>query len=532
MAQHDNKQKAKTDGLKEPQKKPATPDPQSAKQNPVPTQTPPPQDFNYLVKERLRKLDELRQMGVDPYPYSFPKTHDAKAILDEFQSLKPEEKTQERVVVAGRIMTLRRMGKASFMHIQDQTGKIQLFLREDDLGADSYKIVKLLDLGDIVGSSGFVFRTKAGEITVNSQAFQILSKAIRPMPEKYHGLQDTEIRYRKRYLDLFMNPEVKETFIKRTRIIDTVREELNNRSFIEMETPVLNSNYGGANARPFKSHLNALNMPIYLRISDELHLKRLLVGGFERVYEFCKDFRNEGVDRTHNPEFMMVEAYQAWVDFTAMMNLIEDIYVAASTKVNGTTKVQFGEHTIDFKKPWKRMSMVQAIKDYGKIDVEKLSDEELFDLRITYNLKIEGDLTRSLLITGLFEELVEPKLVQPHIITEHPIETTPLCKPSRNDKRFVERFEAFAAGFELCNAYSELNDPVLQRKLLEEQAAKLRAGSQEAHPMDEDFCEAIETGMPPAGGIGFGIDRMVMLLTNSHSIRDVLLFPFMKDEEK
>lgn len=488
-------------------------------------------DANYMVMERLRKLKGLRDAGIDPYPYSWPKTHDSKEILEKYASLKPEDKAKEKVAVAGRIMTIRKMGKATFMHIQDQFGRIQLFLREDDLGEKNYAIVRLLDPGDIVGASGFVFRTRMGELTINSLEFKILSKCIRPMPEKYHGLQDTELRYRKRYLDLIMNPEIREIFIKRTKIIDVVRGELNKRGFIEMDTPVLNSNYGGANARPFKSHLNALNMPVYLRISDELHLKRLLVGGFEKVYEFSKDFRNEGVDRSHNPEFTQVEIYQAWVDYHTIMDLVEDLYVSASKAVNGSTKVKFGEHEIDFKKPWKRMTMLQAIKEYGNIEVENLSDKELLDLRTTYNLKIEGDLTPGVIIQKLFEEIIESKLVQPHIITHHPAETTSLCKPSRHDPRFVERFEGFVAGFEICNAYSELNDPILQRKLLEEQAAQLRAGLTAAHPMDEDFVEAIETGMPPAGGIGIGIDRMVMLLTGSTSIRDVILFPFMKENE-
>lgn len=486
---------------------------------------------NYFIKERLRKLDDLRKLGVNPYPYSYPKSHDAAFILEEFKGLHEEEKTQEHVIVAGRIMTLRRMGRATFMHIQDQSGQIQLFFREDDVGKQHYALIPLLDLGDVIGASGLVFRTKMGEISVYVQTFQILCKAIRPLPEKFHGLKDTELRYRKRFLDLIMNPNVRDVFVKRTKIMDVIRHELNNRGFVELDTPILCPNYGGANARPFTSHLNALDMDVFLRISDELHLKRLLVGGFERVYEFSKDFRNEGIDRTHNPEFTMIEIYQAWVDFTAMMDLMEDLYIAAAKAVNGSTIITYGDHKIELKKPWKRMTMARAIKEYAKIDVEQLSDQELFDLRITYNLEIEGDVSRGVVIAKLFEELVESKLIQPHIITDHPVETTPLCKQSRTTHGFVERFEPFIAGFEVGNAYSELNDPVLQRKLLEGQASQLRAGHKEAHPMDEDFVQAIETGMPPAGGIGIGIDRMVMLLTNQHSIRDVILFPFMKDGE-
>ena len=514
-----------------PSHTPSSPPHTNTQDSNAPPPKPTEKSENYYIKERLRKLEELRKAGVDPYPYSFPKTHDAAFILDEFKALHAEEKTQEKVAVAGRIMTLRCMGRATFMHIQDQSGRIQLFLREDDLGKQTYGLVRLLDLGDIVGAAGIVFRTKMGEISVYAQSFQILSKAIRPLPEKFHGLKDVEIRYRKRFLDLIMNPEVRDVFVKRTKIMDVIRHELNNRGFVELDTPVLCPNYGGANAKPFKSHLNALDMPVYLRISNELHLKRLLVGGFEKLYEFSRDFRNEGIDRTHNPEFTQIEVYQAWVDFTAMMELIEDLYMAAAMAVNGSTMITYGDHKIDLKKPWKRMTMTQAVKEYAKIDVERLSDQELFDLRTTYNLEIEGEVSRGVIIAKLFEELVESKLIQPHIITEHPIETTPLCKPSRKTPGFVERFEPFIAGFEVGNAYSELNDPVLQRKLLEDQAKQLRGGNLEAHPMDEDFVQAIETGMPPAGGIGIGIDRMVMLLTNQHSIRDVILFPFMKDGE-
>jgi len=485
-----------------------------------------------LIKERLRKLEEIRKLGVNPYPYKYEPKHKAKQLAEKYEKLKPEEKTADKTKVAGRIVGLRRMGKICFMHISDETGKVQLYFKFDDLGEKKYEFLKLLDVGDFIGAEGAIFKTKTGELTISVSNFDILAKSIRPLPEKWHGLTDVEARYRQRYLDLIMNPEVRETFKKRTMIIDSIRELLNPKGFLEVDTPSLQTIYGGAAAKPFKTHLNALDMDVYLRISNELYLKRLIVGGFERVYEFARDFRNEDIDRTHNPEFTQIEIYQAYADFKDMMELVEDIYVNAAKKLYGTTKIEYQGHKIDLKKPWERLTMVGAIKKYGDIDVTKLSDRELFDLRTTFNLEIEGDITRGKVIQALFEHLVEGKLIQPIFITHHPAETTPLCKHCREQsnetKGCVERFEPFIAGMEIANAYSELNDPVLQRKLLEDQAKQLRAGATEAHPMDEDFLRAIETGMPPTGGIGIGVDRMVMLLTNSASIRDVIFFPFMK----
>ncbi|MFC1697350.1 lysine--tRNA ligase [Nanoarchaeota archaeon] len=490
-------------------------------------------DTNRLIQERMRKLKEIRELGINPYPYSYEVTHHAKQIHEEFEKLKPEEKTKSKVSVAGRIMLMRPMGKAAFMHIQDQSGKIQLYLRQDDIGKDKIKFLKKLDVGDYIGVKGTIFKTKTGEVTIYVDDYELLCKTLRPLPEKFHGLKDTELRYRKRYLDLIMNPDVKQVFIKRAKVIQKIRDYFNERSYLEVETPILQPIYGGANARPFKSHLNALNMDVFLRVSNELYLKRLLVGGFERVYEFAKDFRNEDIDRTHNPEFSMVEYYQAYADYNEIMDLTEDLIVSVAEEVFGKLKFQYEDKTINFKKPWKRMTMRKALIKHAQIDVDKLTDDELKDLLRSYAINYEGDYTKGLATQLLFEELVEDKLIQPTFITDHPIETTPLCKPLRKgDQMIVERFELFIAGMEFANAYSELNDPILQRKLLEDQAKQLRAGSEEAHPMDEDFIECIEYGMPPTGGCGIGVDRLIILLTENLSIRDVLLFPFMKPIEE
>lgn len=485
-----------------------------------------------LIQERKRKLDEIRKLGINPYPYSFDVKNTAKELQEEFKSLKPEEWSKTKAVIAGRIVGLRRMGKITFMHVLDSTGKIQLYFQIDKLKQDKYEFLKLLDMGDWIGAEGIVFKTKTGEITTQVIDYTLLSKSLRPLPEKWHGLKDIELRYRQRYVDLIINPELKEVFKKRTQIIDSIRHFLNQKGFVEVDTPCIQPIYGGGAAKPFKTHLNALDMDVYLRISNELYLKRLLVGGFDKVYEFARDFRNEDIDRTHNPEFTQIEMYQAYADFEDMMELTEDIYVNAAKTVLGTTSVEYQGQEIKLKKPWQRYTMSEAIRKFGDINLEKLSDREVFDLRLTYNLKIEGDITRGKIMQALFEELVEAKLIQPTFITHHPIESTPLCKPCRKDPTLVERFEPFIAGMEIGNAYSELNDPILQRKLLEDQAKQLREGFAEAHPMDEDFIRAIEYGMPPTGGLGIGIDRMAMILTNNPSIRDVLLFPFMKPETK
>ncbi len=487
-----------------------------------------------LINERKRKLEDLKKLNLNPYPYSYDVKENSQQINTSFAGLKPEEHSTHQTKTAGRIVGLRRMGRVTFMHLQDENGKLQAYFAEDLMGKDNYKLLKLFDIGDWIGIEGKVFKTRTGEVTVEVKNTQILCKSLHPLPEKWHGLKDVELRYRQRYVDLIMNPEVKKVFRIRAQIFDSIRELLNKRNFLEVDTPCLQPIYGGAAARPFKTHLNALDMTVYLRISNELYLKRLVVGGFERVYEFARDFRNEDIDRTHNPEFTQIEIYQAYADFNDMMELTEDIYINAAMKTVGSTIIEFNGQKIDLKKPWKKMTMIEAIKVHAKIDVEQLSDEELFELKTTHKLqKVDGEPTRGKLIQALFEELVEDKLIQPTFITQHPKESTPLCKLSRdNPDLFVERFEPFIAGMEVANGYSELNDPIIQRRLLEQQAEELKQGSEEAHPHDEDFIRSIEYGMPPTGGVGIGIDRMTMILTSQASIRDVLLFPFMKQQEE
>ena len=484
-----------------------------------------------LIKERLRKLGEIREHGIEPYPYSYQQKDHAADIQKEHAGLDKEQKTRKRAKVAGRVMTLRRMGKVTFATLQDQTGKVQLYFRHDDIGKKKYNFLKLLDIGDIIGAEGIIFKTKMGEVTVYVDSYDLLTKSLRPLPEKFHGLKDDEIKYRKRHLDLIMNPEVKELLVKKSIIIDSMREFLKKKGFVEIETPTLQVQYGGANARPFKTRINAWDMDMFLSISPELYLKRLVVGGFEKVFTICKNFRNEGVDAFHNPEFTMMECYWAYADYGDMMKLTDEMVEYCCKKANGTTKVEYGGKKIDFKAPWKRLSMKDALKKHAEIDVDKLKDAELFEMKNNYNLKHDGELTRGVMIQLLFEKLVEDKLVGPVHIIDHPIESTPLCKPKRGNPELIERFESFVAGKELTNAYSDLNDPVLQRKLLEDQARQLRGGAEEAHPMDEDFVEAIETGMPPAGGMGLGVDRLVLFLTGAKSLREIIPFPTMKPEE-
>ncbi len=486
-----------------------------------------------LDQSKLARLHELWAQGINPYPYSFNITAHAKPIQEKWAHLNIGEHAQETVHVAGRLMLQRVMGKASFAHILDQTGKLQIYASQDNLGEELYKLfTKKTDIGDIVGFEGTVFKTKTGEVTVEAKGFQILCKSLLPMPEKFHGLKDVELRYRQRYVDLFMNPESREVFAKRSKMIHVIRDFFFQNGFMEVETPALQVVYGGANARPFVTHINAWNMKMYLSISPEPFLKRLLVGGFEKVFTICKNFRNEDADTTHNPEFTMLECYQSYVDYTAMMELMEQIFERCAIALNGTTKVKHlhkgQEVEIDFKAPWQRLSMLDALHKYGKIDARNMSQEDLLDVVSQHGIEFEGDFSWGLGVQLLFEELAEEHLIQPTHIIDHPKESTPLCKAHREDPRLIERFESFCLGAELCNAYSELNDPLLQRKLLEEQAAQLRAGNEEAYPMDEDFVNAIEYGMTPAGGLGFGVDRMVIMLTGVESIRDVIFFPTMK----
>lgn len=493
--------------------------------------------FDDLVRDRLRKLEDLRKLGVNPYPYKYNPKDLAAEIVTEYSKLCNGEESNYKAKIAGRIMAHRPMGKVSFMTLDDISGRIQLFFREENLGVDRYKLLRKLDLGDIIGAEGYIFKTRAGEVTINVEDYAILSKAVRPLPEKYHGLKDMEARYRQRYLDLVMNPETRGVFIKRSKAISAMREFLDQREFLEVETPILQPIYGGASARPFKTHLHAQDRTLFLSISPELYLKRLIVGCYPRVYTICKNFRNEGIDRTHNPEFTMMECYQAYADYNDMMELTENMYAYIFQKVNGTTKVVYGDEEsrlgvveLDFSPPWKRVRMCDLVKETTGLDVENLDADQIRENARRVNLLQEDfydKWSKGELIIELFDKNCQDSLVQPTFVLDHPIESTPLCKPHREKSWLIERFEPFAYGMEIANAYSELNDPVLQRQLLEQQGEK-RDG-EENHQMDEDFCTAIDHGMPPTGGLGIGIDRLVMLLTGAKSIRDVILFPFMKE---
>jgi lysyl-tRNA synthetase class 2 len=494
-------------------------------------------EMNELMERRREELKELIAKGINPYPYKFDRTGYSKDVIDNFKDDNP----QQDIAVAGRIMSIRRMGKASFCHIQDSAGKIQIYLKKDDLG-EIYDAFKLMDLGDIIGVRGYVFRTKMGEVSIHAQYLELLSKTLRPLPvvkEKvdesgnkivYDPFSDKELRYRQRYVDLIVNENVREVFMKRSKIMSTIREFFNERSYLEVETPILQPLYGGAFARPFKTHHNTLDIELYLRIADELYLKRLIVGGYDGVYEFAKDFRNEGMDRTHNPEFTMLELYVAYKDYLWMMELVEQLIGTIAIKLHGSTKIKIGANEIDFTAPWTRITMYDSIKKYTGADITNYSEAELHKLAKELHVSVDPDLSRGKVIDAIFGELVEPKLIQPTFITDYPLEMSPLAKKHRSDPNVVERFEAIVNGSELCNSFSELNDPIDQRARFEEQA-KLRArGDEEANVLDEDFLRALEYGMPPTAGLGIGIDRLTMLLTNQESIRDVIFFPQMKPE--
>lgn len=485
-----------------------------------------------ILNERLRKIKELRAQKVEPYPHSYKPKNLASELQEKFKKLKHGGKTREQVKIAGRIMAIRDIGKIIFAVIQDGSGKIQATLQEKETPASTINFFKkYADEGDFFGFEGIIFRTQRGELSLLVKKLELLSKSLLPLPEKWHGLQDKEERYRKRYLDLLMNPEVKEVFIKREKIIDVIREFLKARGFIEVDTPYLQTIYGGAEAQPFKTHLNALKMDLYLAISPELYLKRLTVGGLDRVFTIARNFRNEGIDKWHNPEFAMMELYQSYADYNEMMTLFEEIYEHTCKKVLGTTKVKINDIALDFKAPWKRMTMAEAVRKHAGIDVLKMTGRELLKFAEENHVEFKEN-NWGMLVAAIFEHFCEKELIHPIFITDFPKETTPLCKLHRKDPRLVERFEPFCMGVELGNAYSELNDPVLQEKLLREQAEKLRKGVQEANPYDEDFVNALKVGLPPTGGLGLGIDRMIILLAAQSSIRDIILFPFMKPELK
>jgi len=486
------------------------------------------EELHELRRIRREKLTELQKAGTDPFQeVVYKRDHYTKDIHERFDDL--EGKT---VSLAGRMMSKRVMGKASFSDLSDRYGRIQLYVRRDNVGEEVYKGYKKLDIGDIIGISGDVFRTHMGEISIAVKELTLLSKSLAPLPEKWHGLRDTDTRYRQRYVDLIVNPEVRDTFEKRSAIVREIRNFMDSRGFIEVETPCLNTIPGGAAARPFITHHNALDIDMYMRIATELHLKRLIVGGLEQVYEIGRIFRNEGMDTKHNPEFTTIELYEAYTDYHGMMDITEDMVVHVCDKVLGTTKVTYQGTELDFTKGWKRMTMAEAVKQYGGIDFMALSPEEALEAVKAKGLEIEkGKESWGDLLSLCYDEYVEENLIQPTFITDYPVEISPLAKRKPTDPRLTERFECFVMGRELCNAFSELNDPVDQRERFERQARLRAAGDDEANMMDEDFINALEYGMPPTGGMGMGIDRLVMLLTDSASIRDVLLFPTMKPIE-
>lgn len=483
------------------------------------------QDLNEMLQIRRDKLKQLKEEGRNPYLVEkFERTNFTKEIVENFENF--EDKS---VTIAGRVMARRGHGKVTFLDIQDSTGRIQAFLKIDNLG-DEYNDVKLLDIGDIVGITGEVFKTKMGEVSVRAENFKILTKSLQILPEKWHGLQDQDLKYRQRYVDLIMNPSIKETFLKRNRIIKEIRNYLDDRGFLEVETPTLNTIAGGANARPFITHHNTLDIDMYLRIANELYLKRLVVGGFDKVYEMGKMFRNEGMDTTHNPEYTAMEVYAAYQDYNDMMELTENLVATVAEKVLGKTVIEYDGVELDLTPPWRRISMVEAVKEYAGVDFENIeTDEEAVKVAEEKGLTLEpSKKTRGNIINEFFEEFCEEHMIQPTFVTGHPVDISPLAKRNPEDPRYTNRFEAFINTKEIANAFSELNDPIDQRERFTAQIEAKRLGDDEAHPMDEDFLNAIEVGLPPTGGLGIGIDRLIMFLTGETSIRDVILFPTMK----
>ena len=486
------------------------------------------QDINQLLKVRREKLADLQENGKDPFVITkFDVTNHSTDIKENYEQMEGQT-----VTVAGRMMQKRVMGKASFCNVQDLKGNIQSYVARDEIGEDSYKDFKKMDVGDLIGITGFVFKTKTGEISIHAKEVTLLSKSLQILPEKFHGLTNTDIRYRQRYVDLIMNQEVKDTFVKRSKIISSIRHYLDGEGFMEVETPMLVSNAGGAAARPFETHFNALSEDLKLRISLELYLKRLIVGGLERVYEIGRVFRNEGLDTRHNPEFTLMELYQAYTDYHGMMDLTENLYRHVAQEVTGGLQLPYGEHVIDLSKPFERITMVDAVKKYANVDFNEIKDlEEARAVAREHHIEFEERHKKGDILNLFFEEYVEEHLIQPTFVMDHPIEISPLTKKKPDNPEYVERFEFFINGWEMANAYSELNDPIDQRERFKAQEELLAQGDDEANTTDEDFMNALELGMPPTGGIGFGIDRMVMIMTNSAAIRDVLLFPTMKTLE-
>lgn len=483
-------------------------------------------EINEQMQVRIDKMHKIEEHGWKPFGYRFLYTHRAADIAAQFDELSEKE---TEVKMAGRIMAIRGHGKTCFMDMQDKTGRIQVYVRKDVIGEENYALIKLMDIGDTVGITGTAFRTHMGELSIKANSVEMLSKSLRPLPEKWHGLKDVETRYRQRYVDLIVNPEVRDTFVKRSQIIRSVREVLDSHDFLEVETPILNTIAGGAAARPFISYHNALDMQVYMRIAPELYLKRLIVGGMDRVYEMGRVFRNEGIDNRHNPEFTSVEIYQAFADYRDMMDLTEEVVVKTAEKVLGTTTINYEGTAIELASPWKRMSMIEAVKEYSGKDFTNVTDlEEARAIAKELNVAVEPSFGIGKIINACFEEYVEDKLIQPTFITGHPKEISPLAKSNPENPEITDRFEAYIYGRELCNGFTELNDPIDQKERFLKQVEERANGDEEANMMDEDFVNALEYGLPPTGGLGIGIDRLVMFLTNSSTIRDVLFFPTMK----
>lgn len=483
-----------------------------------------------IINERIRKIDNLRKEGINPYPTKFDKKHWTSTLQKKYSKLKKEQSSRDNISYAGRLMTKRSLGKISFGTLQDSQGKIQVLLQKEKTPKKDMDLFKKTDSGDFIGVKGNPIRTKRGELSILVEELTILAKSIKPLPEKWHGIKNKEERYRKRYLDLIMNPEVMQVFIKRHKVIDSIRKFLVKKGYIEVETPILQPIYGGTSAKPFESELKALKMKVFMRVSDELYLKRLIAGGYEKVFEFCKDFRNEGIDSTHNPEFTLLETMCAYADYKQNMDLVEEIMEFTVKEVCKKTKINYQGKEIDFKRPWRRISMVEAISKYAGLEVEKMSDEDLKNKLIELKIQIPF-FKRGIAIEEIFGELVEDKLIQPTIVYDFPYETCGLAKPKEEDPRYAERFEPYVNGWELGNIYSELNDPRILEEYWKDQE-RMSDKNEEAQKLDEDFLNALKIGMPPTSGVGLGIDRLVMLLTDQASIRDVIFFPFMKPEEK
>jgi lysyl-tRNA synthetase class 2 len=496
-------------------------------------------ELNEFIKVRLDKLKALKEKGINPYPSAaFDQSHHSVEIVEKHKGLQAgEHKEDEKVSLAGRLMTIRDMGKSIFAHVQDAQGKIQIYVRKDTLGEKAFEVFKLLDLGDIIGVKGFPFKTKTGEVSIHAQSLEVLSKSLHPLPEKWHGLTDVEARYRHRYVDLIVNEEVRKTFEIRSKVVSAIRKHLDSNGFLEVETPMMHPIPGGAVARPFVTHHNTLDMDLYLRVAPELYLKRLLVGGFERVYEINRNFRNEGISIKHNPEFTMLEAYQAYGNNETVMTLTENLLSEAARAAGQEVKMTVGETELNFTPPFKRLPLLQALKDIGGLEYDELSVADLKKRLKTTAAEIKhiDSLSKAELAYLLFGELVEPHLIQPTFITDFPVEVSPLSKTKVDNPTLTERFELFVLGREIANGFSELNDPIDQRRRFEKQVELRKAGDDEGMYLDEDYILALSYGMPPAGGVGIGIDRLLMLLTNSPSIRDVILFPLLRqrdDEEK